>query len=103
MAQTEGPHLRWMYLEHGIAFSMETVFSDQKGDKVAFIREARRRGYFVVLIAIGLESAEKSLGRVALRVQRGGHGVPHDRIVKSATRVCSTTSRRACRRPRSRS
>jgi len=87
MAQREANRLRQMYLEHGVAFGMETVFSDPKGDKISFIVEARRRGYFVVLVAIGLESAEKSLARVALRVLRGGHNVPADRVIDRYPRV----------------
>ena len=59
---------------------METVFSDPAGEKLAFLREARRRGYSVVLVFIGLESAMLSAARVAERVEQGGHDVPEDKL-----------------------
>ena len=86
-AQKEATRLRWMYLDNGANFSLETVFSDPVGDKVAFLAEARRRGYFVVLLAVGLESAEKSCERVALRVARGGHNVPRNDVLSRYPRV----------------
>lgn len=47
---------------------METVFSDPVGHKVAFMREAQDAGYRVVLLFIGLSSAELSQARVIERV-----------------------------------
>lgn len=87
LAQREAERLRLMYLEYGIAFSMETVLSDPAGDKVGFLQEAVRRGFFVVLLAVGLESPEKSRERVALRVSRGGHNVKPEKIVSRYPRV----------------
>lgn len=49
-------------------FCMETVFSDPVGHKVAFMREAQDAGYRVVLLFIGLSSAELSQARVIERV-----------------------------------
>lgn len=87
MAREEAKRLRSMYLENGIAFSMETVLSDPVGDKVRFLQEAVRRGFFVVLLAVGLKSPEKSQDRVALRVSRGGHNVKPEKIVSRYPRV----------------
>ena len=81
LAQEEALGLRSMYLENGIAFSMETVLSDPVGEKVRFLQEAVRRGFFVVLLAVGLESPEKSQERAGLRVSRGGHNVKSEKIV----------------------
>jgi predicted ABC-type ATPase len=86
-AQQEGNLQRWMHLDSQINFSFETVFSDPVGDKVAFIEEARKRGYVVVLLAVGLCSPEKSGKRVALRVSRGGHPVPPELIIERYPRV----------------
>ena len=61
-------------------FIMETVFSDPAGDKVEFLKLARRSGFFVILVYIGLDSASLAAARVAHRVRNGGHGVPQDRI-----------------------
>src|SRR5688572_26087938 len=45
-----------------ISFCTETVFSDPEA-KLAFLRDARTRGYVVILIFIGLESSELAIGR----------------------------------------
>lgn len=87
LASQEANILRRMYLDSGRAFSFETVFSDPVGDKVGFLQEAVRRGYFVVLLAVGLNSPEKSQARVALRASRGGHNVRPDLIVSRYPRV----------------
>jgi predicted ABC-type ATPase len=63
----------------GASFCMETVFSDPRGDKVAFLREAQLLGYAVILIYIGLQTPELCLARVVQRVASGGHDVPDDK------------------------
>ena len=45
-----------------------------------FLKECQSSGYTVILVFIGLESAELSLGRVIQRVDRGGHDVPDAKI-----------------------
>lgn len=92
-AQAEAEKLRKMYLDNEIAFSLETVFSDPVGDKLSFMAEAIRRGYFVVLLAVGLDSPEKSKARVALRVSRNGHNVPPKKIVERYPRVLANISK----------
>lgn len=62
-------------------FCMETVFSDPAGDKLSFIQQAKTAGYTVVLIFIGIESAELSEARVFQRVSEGGHDVPRDKLI----------------------
>jgi predicted ABC-type ATPase len=64
----------------GLSFCMETVFSDPHGAKLGFLKECRANGYAVILVFIGLESAELSLGRVIQRVEGGGHDVPDAKI-----------------------
>jgi predicted ABC-type ATPase len=59
---------------------METVFSDPQGAKLEFLKECQSNGYTVILVFIGLASAELSLGRVIQRVERGGHDVPDAKI-----------------------
>jgi predicted ABC-type ATPase len=65
----------------GVSFCMETVFSDPHGAKLDFLKECQSHGYVVVLIFIGLDSAELSRGRVMERVEAGGHDVPDEKIV----------------------
>jgi predicted ABC-type ATPase len=69
-----------MLLADGKSFCMETVFSDPAGDKLKFLRAARKAGYSVILVFIGLEYAELSLARVIQRVAGGGHDVPDDKL-----------------------
>jgi len=71
---------RRLLLAEGRSFCMETVFSDPAGDKLKFLRTARRAGYSVILVFIGLECAELSLARVIQRVAAGGHDVPEDKL-----------------------
>jgi predicted ABC-type ATPase len=72
--------LRQALVERGESFVFETVFSDPVGDKVAFLAEAARCGYVVVLCYIGLSDAGQSVERVAMRVAQGGHDVPDDKL-----------------------
>ena len=65
---------------HQVPFAMETVFSHWKprGDgtfesKADRIREMQGEGYFVVLVFVGLASAQLSVARVSTRVVKGGH------------------------------
>lgn len=71
---------RGFLVERRESFCMETVFSDPVGDKIGFLRDARNRGYYVVLVFIGIASPELSEARVASRTLAGGHGVPRDRL-----------------------
>lgn len=64
----------------GVSFCMETVFSDAQGAKRDFLKECQSNGYTVVLVFIGLESADVSRGRVMERVEAGGHDVPDEKI-----------------------
>lgn len=74
----------------GVSFCMETVFSDPQGDKLQFLQECQSGGYTVILVFIGLESAELSLGRVIQRVEQGGHDVPDAKIEARFPRTFDT-------------
>lgn len=95
-AAKEANHLRQQYLDQEISFSFETVLSDPKQDKVRFMAEARRRKYLVLLIAVGLESIEKSKARVAIRLAKGGHNVREDKIEGRYERVLQNFAHGAC-------
>ena len=77
----------------GVSFCMETVFSDPQGAKVDFLKECRSNGYTVVLVFIGLESAELSRGRIIERVEAGGHDVPDEKIVTRFPRTFANLRR----------
>jgi predicted ABC-type ATPase len=72
--------VRTELVAQGESFAFETVFSDPTGAKVAFLADAAKRGYAVVLCFIGLDSADTSDARVALRVSQGGHDVPPEKV-----------------------
>jgi predicted ABC-type ATPase len=66
---------------------METVFSHwyvrEDGtaeSKIDLIRDMQAAGYFVLLIFVGLTSADLSVLRVATRVAEHGHAVPEQKL-----------------------
>ncbi len=79
--------LRKALIGCGESFVFETVFSNPVGDKVAFLAEAARCGYVVVLCYIGLSGPDQSAERVAMRVSQGGHDVPDDKILSRFSRT----------------
>ena len=72
--------LRKSLLEQRLSFCTETVFSDPEGAKLDFLRRARKAGYAVLLIFIGLADAELSKARVMQRADDGGHDVPDEKL-----------------------
>ncbi len=72
--------LRQELVNQGESFVFETVFSDPAGEKLAFLKNAARRGYSVVLCFIGITGPARSEERVAMRVSQGGHDVPTDKL-----------------------
>lgn len=72
--------LRQEFVSQGESFVFETVFSDPAGGKMAFLKQAAQQGYTVVMCFIGLADSDRSEERVAMRVTRGGHDVPTDKL-----------------------
>ncbi len=93
-AATAAANLRAELIAQGDSFAFETVLSDPTGDKVDFLaRAARENGYRVVLCFIGLDSAAVSDERVTLRVTRGGHDVPADKLFARYSRTLANLAR----------
>jgi predicted ABC-type ATPase len=69
------------------SFIFETVFSDPVGEKLNYFKAVEKSGYTVVLIFIGLRGSQLSSERVAMRVMKGGHDVPEQKIVERYQRV----------------
>jgi predicted ABC-type ATPase len=69
------------------SFVFETVFSDPVGDKVAFLQDAIKEGYFVILCFIGISGPHTSKERVSMRVSQGGHDVPTDKLTSRFPRT----------------
>ena len=56
-------------------FAFETTLAARS--YVRFVTEARQGGYLVHIAYVWLSSVELARKRVAVRVQRGGHDIPH--------------------------
>ena len=67
-------------IDKGVSFTQETTLSGRRTEATA--RKVVEKGYRVRLYYIGLDSAEESLSRIANRVKRGGHDIPHDDVVR---------------------
>lgn len=65
-------------LDAGRSFATETVFSHPS--KLAFIEDARARGYIVIVLHVGVEGPDLSVARVRARTEEGGHDVPEEKI-----------------------
>jgi predicted ABC-type ATPase len=59
-------------------FVAETVFSHES--KLELVRDARARGFRVLLYHIHVSSPELARQRVITRVSRGGHDVPEEKV-----------------------
>ena len=85
--------LRQRLLEQRESFVFETVFSDPSGDKLEFLKDAKKAGYAVVVIFIGIDDAEISGDRVAMRVSQGGHDVPTEKLRQRYPRIMGNLKR----------
>lgn len=79
---------RELIMDQQRAFGFETVFSHwvprpdgSVASKVDDIRAMQARGYFVVLVFVGLTALPLSILRVQHRRRTGGHDVPIDRLI----------------------
>jgi predicted ABC-type ATPase len=79
--------LRREWVKRGESFVFESVFSDPVGDKLAFLLEAAKAGYVIVLCFIGISNADLCEQRVAMRVSQGGHDVPSDKLSSRFPRI----------------
>jgi predicted ABC-type ATPase len=66
-------------LASGVSFSFETVMSHPS--KVEFMIRADDAGYDVTMYFVCTSDPEINIRRVENRVRRGGHDVPHERMV----------------------
>ena len=65
------------YLARKKSFATETVFSHPS--KLELVRQAKAQGFAVILLHVGVATAELAVERVRSRVQEGGHAVPEQK------------------------
>ncbi len=85
--------LRRSLVERGESFIFETVFSDPVGAKIQFLDDASQRGFQVALIFIRLDEIETSKQRVSMRVLKGGHDVPDEKLEQRFQRTLTKLDR----------
>ncbi|MDM0106288.1 zeta toxin family protein [Variovorax sp. J22R24] len=83
-----------LVMDQRMPFAFETVFSHWKPlpdgrheSKADDIRAMQRAGYYVVLLFVGLTSADFSVLRVSTRKQQGGHDVDRAKLVSRFPRT----------------
>ena len=77
-AQKKADTRRAELIAAGTSFCTETVFSHES--RIELIREAKKAGFAVYLVAVCVETSALAEIRVQQRVARHGHDVPSDRI-----------------------
>jgi predicted ABC-type ATPase len=84
---------RHQLLEQQDSFIFETVFSDPVGAKLDFLKVAEAKGYTALLIFVGIDNPQSSAERVAIRVSKGGHDVPQEKIQQRYARTMRNLQR----------
>lgn len=82
IAQRIADMLREHMLGHSTTFVTETVFSDEVGAKIDYLKRAQAAGFHVVLVYVSLDSWCLSKARVAHRVATGGHSVDPAKLAR---------------------
>ncbi len=67
-------------IEEKVDFAFETTLSTKSYQSL--IMAAKSNGYFVSLVYLWLDSPELAIDRVHMRVEKGGHNIPHDVIIR---------------------
>lgn len=66
------------YITEGISFNQETTLCGKS--IIKNIKLAKEKGFYVTMNYIGVENVQIAKERVAIRVSKGGHGIPDDAI-----------------------
>lgn len=67
-------------LSKGVNFTQETTLSGFR--TLRTIKQAREQDYYIRLYYIGVNTADESLKRIANRVEKGGHNIPADDVIR---------------------
>lgn len=67
-------------LERGINFTQETTLSGSRTLKT--IKRAIEQSYYIRLYYVGVNTAEESIKRIKNRVEKGGHNISDDDVIR---------------------
>lgn len=67
-------------IEKGINFTQETTLTGSK--TLRTIKQAREHDYYIRLYYIGVNSAQESIKRISNRVEKGGHDIPAEDVLR---------------------
>lgn len=67
-------------LNKGINFTQETTLSGVRTLKT--IKKAIEKDYYIKLYYIGIDTAEESIRRIKNRVEKGGHDIPQEDVIR---------------------
>ena len=73
-----------VFLENGVSFARESTLTSHFD--FTLMSEAKKKGYSIELVYIGLESSDLAWARVASRAARGGHSVPYEDVIRRFVR-----------------
>jgi predicted ABC-type ATPase len=85
--------LAQQYIQSESSFVVETTFAGNTYIKL--MREAKSRGWLVVLMYIGIDNPNMNVLRVADRVKLGGHDVPREDILRRYDRSLANLNKAA--------
>jgi len=68
------------FIERGITFTQETTLSGHMVEHT--IQKAKKADYDIHLFYVGLASAEESIRRIKNRVEKGGHNIPVEDVLR---------------------
>lgn len=81
---------RESYLTSNKSFSMETTLSGVS--EMSFIKKAIAQGYKTSVFYVAIDNASDNISRVVDRVQKGGHGVPPNDVLRRRERSLKNLS-----------
>ena len=67
-------------IEDGLSFTQETTLSGAR--TVSTAKKAKEHGYYIRLYYVGLDTATESLKRIQNRVEKGGHDIPKEDVMR---------------------
>ncbi len=67
-------------ISRGVSFTQETTLSGYKTEATA--KQVKELGYRVRLFYVALDTVQESLERIQNRVNRGGHDIPRDDVLR---------------------